>query len=101
MAIYFDDPEIRDLYNKLRESSRELDRIRSQWGGSLATAYREVKRQEYIEFVQDMIGIDVSMLTKSQFLNAINITSEKAPKDSRGSPTFYEYLEQEIMKEMQ
>lgn len=101
MEIFFDDPEIRALYNKLRESSRELDRIRSQWGGSLSTAYREVKRQEYIEFVQDMIGIDASMLTESQLRNAIDIASEKARNDSRGSPTFYEYLEQEIMKEMQ
>lgn len=94
-------PVILKLLKEIEERSKALDRIRSQYGGSLARAYKEVKRQEYIEFVQDIIGIDASMLTESQLRNAINIASEKARNDSRGSPTFYEYLEQEIMKEMQ
>lgn len=94
-------PVIKNLLKQIEERSRDLDRIRSQYGGSLARAYKEVKRQEYIDFVQDMIGIDVSTLTESQLRNAINIASEKARNDSRGSPTFYEYLEQEILEEMQ
>lgn len=94
-------PVIKNLLKQIEERSRDLDRIRSQYGGSLARAYKEVKRQEYIDFVQDMIGIDASILTESQLRRAINTASEKAKNDSRGSPSFYEYLEQEIFAEMQ
>lgn len=94
-------PVIKNLLEQIEERSSDLDRIRSQYGGSLARAYKEVERQEYIDFVQDMIGIDASMLSELQLRRAINIASEKAKNDSRGSPSFYEYLEQEILAETQ
>ena len=72
-----------ELYNDLMSTYKDLNEIVANLGGSLTEAYREIKRQEYIDFVR-----------------AVRTAGENARTDSKGSPSFYEYLEQEILKEM-
>lgn len=89
-----------ELYNDLMSTYKDLNEIVANLGGSLTEAYREIKRQEYIDFVYESIGIDASTLTEEQLRRAVRTAAEKSRADSGGSPTFYEYLEQEILKEM-
>lgn len=89
-----------ELYNDLMSTYKDLNEIIADLGGSLTEAYREIKRQEYIDFVFESTGIDASSLTEEQLRRAVRTAGENARTDSKGSPTFYEYLEQEILKEM-
>ena len=89
-----------ELYNDLMATYKDLNEIIANLGGSLTEAYREVKRQEYIDFVFEPTGIDAATLTEEQLRVAVRTAGENARADSKGSPTFYEYLEQEILKEM-
>lgn len=89
-----------ELYNDLMSTYKDLNEIVANLGGSLTEAYREIKRQEYIDFVYESIGIDASTLTEEQLRRAVRTAGENAHTDSKGSPSFYEYLEQEILKEM-
>lgn len=89
-----------ELYDDLMSTYKDLNEIVANLGGSLAEAYREIKRQEYIDFVFENTRIDASTLTEEQLRRAVRTASENARADSNGSPTFYEYLEQEILKEM-
>ena len=89
-----------ELYNDLMSTYKDLNEIVANLGGSLTEAYREIKRQEYIDFVFENTGIDASTLTEEQLRRAVRTAGEKSRADSGGSPTFYEYLEQEILKEM-
>ena len=89
-----------ELYNDLMSTYKDLNEIVANLGGSLTEAYREIKRQEYIDFVFENTGIDASILTEEQLRRAVRTAGENARTDSKGSPSFYEYLEQEILKEM-
>lgn len=89
-----------ELYNDLMSTYKDLNEIIANLGGSLTEAYREIKRQEYIDFVFESIGIDASTLTEEQLRRAVRNAAESAKGDSKGSPSFYEYLEQEILKEI-
>lgn len=89
-----------ELYNDLMSTYKDLNEIIANLGGSLTEAYREIKRQEYIDFVFENTGIDASTLTEEQLRRAVRTAGEKSRVDSKGSPSFYEYLEQEILKEM-
>lgn len=89
-----------ELYDDLMSTYKGLNEIIANLGGSLTEAYREIKRQEYVDFVFENTGIDASTLTEEQLRRAVRTAGENARADSKGSPTFYEYLEQEILKEM-
>ena len=89
-----------ELYNDLMSTYKDLNEIIANLGGSLTESYREVKRQEYIDFVFENTGIDASTLTEEQLRRAVRTAGANARTECKGSPSFYEYLEQEILKEM-
>lgn len=89
-----------ELYDDLMSTYKDLNEIVANLGGSLTEAYREIKRQEYIDFVFENTGIDASALTEEQLRRAVRTAGENAQGDSKGSPSFYDYLEQEILNEL-
>lgn len=80
------------------EYDEELTKLRSVLSDRLTYRnYMGKERQNMIEIVEEAMDItgeyvDVSNISNEQMKDAIERANRDAKNDSRGSPTFYEYL---------
>lgn len=80
------------------EYNEELTNLRSALSGSLTyRGYMRKERQNMIETIEEAMEytgeyVDFQHISNEQMKDAIENASRYAKNDSRGSPTFYEYL---------
>lgn len=80
------------------EYDEELTNLRSVLSDSLTYHdYMRKERQNMIEIIEEAMDntgeyVDVRNISNEQMKDAIERASRDAKNDSRGSPTFYEYL---------
>lgn len=95
--------EIDRLRKEIERRVKELQKIGEKYG-SISRAYTLVKKEEYIDLINDSVGIDkreLRQLSEEQLRDIIDRAHDASQADSKGSPTFYDYLEQFALEELQ